>query len=154
MKTIATIILAALLCGCASGTRLNISEVEMRSHFEIQYQNSPESAFDQTEMVLARTYNDYKNVLQLRQPATKTLILKPLLKYYVGGAIGDLQHAPYTLSIRILDGRETLDFELQPDVLNHTWAPKTEIPKIKTHFRAIAQEISRGLGGELLAENN
>jgi hypothetical protein len=137
------------LCGCASATRYSITTEETNHRFVVQH-NNPQ-AFSMTELSLAETYRDLPQVLKLKQPETGIFLLKPFIGYRVGGPIGAVQYAPYTLKIVVSAETITLDFELGREETSqwHTWAPKTEIPKIKASFRSISEAIARSVGGTL-----
>lgn len=137
------------LCGCASATRYSITTEESNQHYTI-HQRHPQ-AFSMTELSLAETYRDLPQVLKLKQPETGIFLLKPLVGYQVGGPFGPVQYAPYTLKIVVSTETITLDFELGREETSqwHTWAPKTEIPKIKSSFRSIAEAIAASVGGTI-----
>jgi hypothetical protein len=135
--------------GCKSATRLSINEEERQSHFVIRHTQSASQALSKVEVALAEMYNDLPAVLKLKQPETGTLILKPLVSYRVGGALGAEQNARYTLKIAIHETSIKLDFELGQEISSSTWAPETEIPKIKADFRTITTGIAKAVNGTL-----
>jgi hypothetical protein len=153
MKMQATILWFALcsllLAGCKTATRLSIKPEEANSHFVIQNTHeTPKAAFNAVEFALAEIYNDLPRVLKLKQAQTGTFLLKPVISYQVGGAFGPVHHAGYTLKIVVGDSI-SLNFELGPEVTQGTWAPESEIPKIKAEFRSIAARVAKAVNGSL-----
>jgi hypothetical protein len=87
--------------------------------------------------------------MALRQPETGTIILKPIVEYQVGGALGAVQRARYSVNIVVKENTVTMDFELGREIVQGTWAPESEIPKIKTTFRSVAARVATALQGTL-----
>lgn len=142
-------ILVVMLSGCATATRLSIKPEEANYHFSIRHEQTQSEAFSNVELGLAEAYNDISKVLKLKQTETGTFLLKPLVSYQAGGALGPVQHARYTLKIVVRQGTVTLDFELGPEESGGTWAPESEIPKIKANFQLITAKISNAVKGKL-----
>jgi hypothetical protein len=150
MKQLLLLALAAVtLVGCKSATRLSIRPEEAHYRFTVRHSQPQQAAFTSIELALAEAYNDLPRVLKLKQPETGTYLLKPLVRYQVGGALGAVQHARYTLKIVVLEGSVTLDFEIGPEETYGTWAPETEIPKIRSDFQAIAAQVAKSVNGTL-----
>lgn len=145
------ILLAITLVGCKSATRMSIRPEEANHHFTMRHSQRQAQAFSRVELALAETYNDLPQVLKLRQPETGTFLLKPLVAYQVGGPLGAVQHARYTLKIVVSEETVTLDFELGREETSgwDSYAPETEIPKIRANFQAIADRVARAVGGML-----
>ena len=135
--------------GCKSATRLSIQPEEADHHFIVRHSLSQTQAFNKTEAALAEVYNDLPRVLVLKQPDTGTLILKPLVQYQVGGALGQTQRARYTLKIVVSDKLAALDFVLGREETSgwNSYPPETEIPKIRAEFRSIAEKIAQAVAG-------
>lgn len=144
-------LLAITLVGCKSATRLSIRPEEAIHHFTVRHSQPQAQAFSGVELALAEAYNDLPRALMLKQPDTGTFLLKPLVAYQVGGPLGQVQHARYTLKIVVSERLVTLDFELGREETSgwNSYAPETEIPKIRADFRAIAERVARSLGGTL-----
>ena len=98
MRIVSTV-LAVLLCGCASATRLSIEPREGDYHVQIHHTKGSSAAFSSTEVALAEAYADLPRVLKLRQPETGSFLLKPLVSYQVGGWVGATCYSAYTLKI-------------------------------------------------------
>ena len=152
-RTMKNVLIPALLTitllGCKSATRLSIRPEEGNYHFTVEHSQPQRQAFSRVELALAETYNDLPRVLRLEKSETGTFVLKPLVEYQVGGALGPVQHARYTLKIVVSEGSVALDFELGPEESEGTWAPEAEIPKIRADFRAIALKVAQAVGGTL-----
>lgn len=99
--------------------------------------------------MLAEDFADLPKVLKLRQPESGTFILKPVITYRVGGPLGELQSARYSLKITVTQTTVTLDFDLGKDVANGTYAPETEMPRIRAEFHDLAAAVARSVGGKL-----
>ncbi len=152
MRTlIISALLAIALVGCKSATRLSIKPEEANHHFTVRHSQPQSQAFAGVELALAETYNDLPRVLKLKQPETGTFLLKPLVAHQVGGPLGPVQHARYTLKIVVSQQSVTLDFELGREETSgwDSYAPETQIPKIRADFRAIAERVGRAVGGTL-----
>ncbi|HEY0552552.1 MAG TPA: hypothetical protein VGF13_23330 [Verrucomicrobiae bacterium] len=141
----------AVVCGCASATRYDIKGEEATTAFVVRHQIPAGQAFNATELALAEAYNDLSAVLKLKQPESGTLILKPLVSYRVGGPLGPVHNAPYNLKIVVGADSITMHFELGRETTSgwNSWAPETEIPKIKAAFRAIAERVAASAKGTL-----
>lgn len=144
-----TFLAAFALSGCATATRLSIRPEEANYHFAIRHSQPKPQAFNNVELALAEAFNDLPKVLKLKQPETGTFLLKPLVAYQVGGSIGPIQHGRYTLRIVVGSSSATLDFELAPEESEGTWAPESEIPKIKAAFQGIAAKVAQAVNGSL-----
>lgn len=141
-----------LIAGCASATRLSVSPDEKVEHLVIEHQQPKAQAFSNVELALAEAYNDLPTVLKLKQPESGTFLLKPLIEYRIGdlgGGFHGTERARYTLKIIVRDNSIDTDFELGPNEPSGTWAPQTEVPKIKNRFRDIAAIIAKAVGGKL-----
>lgn len=150
MKNLFHLIFSVIvLSGCATATRLSISPEEANSRFVIRHSQPRLQAFHNVELALAEAYNDLPKVLKLKQPETSTFLLKPLVAYQVGGAIGPVQHGRYTLRVVVESGSINLNFELGPEDNEGTWAPESEIPKIKATFQRIAAKVANSVNGSL-----
>src|SRR5688572_31556512 len=100
MKTILAILLLAAVTGCQSiAHRTSIAPEEANYRAVVSHTQTRQEAFANVELALAEAYNDLPQVLKLKQAETVTYLLKPLIAYQVGGAIGPVQHARYTLKI-------------------------------------------------------
>jgi len=106
-------------------------------------------AVNNVELALAEAYADLPKVLKLKQAETGTFLLKPLVTYRAGGSAGAVQNAQYTLKIVVQNGTVTLDFVLWPEVSEGTWAPESEIPKIRSTFKDVAVKVANELGGSV-----
>jgi hypothetical protein len=137
------VLIVAILCGCKTATRLSIKPEEANYHFTVRHELDQPEAFNNVELALAESYNDISRVLKLKQAETGTFLLKPLVSYQAGGALGPVQHARYTLKIVVRQNAITLDFELSPEESAGTWAPESEIPKIRADFQAVASSSGR-----------
>jgi hypothetical protein len=75
----------------------------------------------------------------------------PLVSYQVGGALGLTENARYTLKVVVAPDLITLNFELGPEHTTgwNSWAPETEIPKIKASFRSVADKVALAVSGKL-----
>ena len=145
LMTLATV----TLFGCATATRLSIRPEEANYHFAVRHSQPRPQAFSNVEMALAEAYNDLPKVLKLKQLETGTYLLKPLVAYQVGGALGPTQYGRYTLKIVVGSDSVTLDFELGPEDSAGTWAPESEIPKIRATFQTIASKVAKAVNGTL-----
>jgi hypothetical protein len=150
MKKLILMTLAALsLFGCATATRLSIPSEEKTYRFVVRHSQTQSQAFNNVELALADSYDDLPAVLKLKQPETGTYLLKPLVQYQAGGAIGAKQYGRYTLKIVVEGNSVTLDFELGPEETEGTWAPESEIPKIRAIFQAIADKVAEAVHGTI-----
>ncbi len=139
--------LALVLAGCKTATRTHIRTEEAVSRLGIIHNLPQAAAFNRIEVALAEIYSDLPAVLKLKQRESGTFILKPLVGYQVGGAIGPTHHAPYTMKIIVKEKVVLVGFELGPSEDNGTWAPESEVSKIKAAFRGITERLARAIGG-------
>ena len=149
MKKITYVFMAIYLTACASATRLSIPPEEAHYRYKVSHQQDQAQAFSEVEVVLAQTYNDLPKVLKLKQPESGTFILKPLVHYKAGGSMGADQYAPYNLKIVVKQQTIDLTFDLGQEQTYGTWAPPSEIPKIRASFRSVASEIATAVGGSV-----
>jgi hypothetical protein len=148
MKKLLLLTLATVsLFGCATATRLSIPPEEKNYRFVVHHSQPRSQAFNNVELALAESYEDLPSVLKVKQAETGTYLLKPLIAYQVGGLA--TEYARYTLKIVVGNNSVTLDFELGPDQEYGTWAPQTEIPKIKASFQGVASEVAKAVGGTM-----
>lgn len=140
-----------LFLGCKSATRMSITPKEANHHFTIRHSQPPAQAFSKVELALAEAYNDLPQVLKLKQPESGTFLLKPLVAYQVGGPLGPVQNARYSLKIVVSVQTVNLDFELGREETTgwNSYAPETQVPKIRGEFQAIAEHVAMAIGGTL-----
>ena len=124
---------------------------EARYHFVIRHTQSRQQAFSNAEIGLAKAYNDLSKVLQVKQPETGTYFVKALVPFKVCPfGIDDDCFARYTLKVVVQNTTVAADFDLGPDDQNaFVYAPESEIPKIRDHFKGIAASIAESVGGTL-----
>lgn len=149
MRTIILALLAITLAGCQSATRLSIKPEEANYRFTVRHNQPQPQAFTSVELALAEAYSDLPGVLKLRQAETGTFLLKPLVEYRVSGFVA--QQARYTLKIVVSAQSISLNFELGREETSgwNSYAPESEIPKIRETFRSIAERVARAVGGIL-----
>jgi hypothetical protein len=143
--------LVSVLLGCATATRMSMKPEEKTERFLIQHPLQKSQAFSKVELALAETYNHLPTVLTLKQPDSGTFLLRPVIEYRIadlGGGFHGVERAPYTLKIVVDVGSISADFELGQNE-SGTWAPVSEVPKIKARFREIAEAIARNVNGTL-----
>lgn len=150
MQRILLAFLIAAVAGCQSiAHRTSIAPDEANHRFVVKHSQPRQQAFSHVELALAEAYNDLPRVLKLKQAETGTYLLKPLVEYQVGGVIGPIQHARYTLKIIVGENSIPLEFQIEPGIETGYWPPPAEIPKIKASFAAIAEKIAKAVGGKL-----
>ncbi len=142
-----------MIGGCAISTRTSIPPGEASYHFVVHHHQARRQAFNNVELALNEMYAineaipDFPKVLKLRQADTGTFLLQPIVTYKAGGELGADQIAPYTLKIVVGNDNVTLDFELGREVTTGTWAPESEIPKIRGYFEGTARMVAKAVGG-------
>lgn len=154
LSKLALLFCIALLSGCANATRLSVEPEEKTHRFSIQHSQPQKQAFSAVELALAEIYNDLPSVLKLKQSESGVFLLKPLAEYRIadlGAGFHGSEHARYTLKITVQEKFIALDFELGPNEGSGTWAPKTEIPKLRAGFQEIAAKVAKGVNGSLSA---
>ncbi len=135
------------LIGCATATRISIDAEEAFYEYEINHPMSKDDAFDRIEVWIAENYNNANEVTQLKRKETGTFILKPIVRYKAGGSLGADQYARYTFKMDIQDEKAYLGFELGPEISTGTYAPISEIPKIRANFETIRDGIAAAIEG-------
>jgi hypothetical protein len=146
MRLIAALLVVAAGMGCATATRLSMRPEEERYKYMVAHSQSAQEAFSKTELALAEAYNDLPAVLKLKQAESGTFVLKPLVSYQVGGTMGQMRHANYSLKVVVLEGSVTMEFEVGSDV-DGFYPPETEMAGIRARFGAIAEAVARSVGG-------
>ncbi|HMJ88466.1 MAG TPA: hypothetical protein VK530_01550 [Candidatus Acidoferrum sp.] len=147
MKILLFVSALLLLCGCASSARLSVAPGEAHQRFVVRHTQPASEAFNHVELALAESYNDLPAVLKLKQPESGTFLLKPLVNYQVGGALGPSQHARYTLKTVVESNTVAMDFQLEPEITTGYWAPVSEMPKIKASFRTVVEKVAAAVSG-------
>jgi hypothetical protein len=72
-----------------------------------------------------------------------------IVQYTVGGTFGLVQYASYTLRINVRDAKVDPHFKLGQEVKTVTWAPESEIPKIRENFQKITAGIAGAVEGKV-----
>lgn len=145
----AAVLILGFGAGCKTSPRGKITTEEAVSRFTAKHGQPRQDAFNKVELALAEAFNNLPAVTVLRQPETGTFLLKPLVRYQVGGALGQTMHARYTLKIVVSDTAVALDFELGTETKYGAYAPESQIPGIKADFRSIARRVAASVGGTL-----
>lgn len=150
MKSLLLLFAAAvLLTGCAA--RTSVPEEERVHKYELPHALPRAAAYQAAELWVAETYNSGKTVVDLKQPESGTIILKPLIDWHAGGSLGAHIWSPYSMKITNADNLTKVTITLHGAQAGGDagaggqFPPSSEMPKIKAQFDGLADSLGKAL---------
>jgi len=135
-----------VLTGCMGAARTSLPESDKYHHYEIAHGRSMASAYQATELWMARAFTSAKSVVDMKQPESGTIIAKPMASWQAGGSMGAKKYTPYFLQIVNKDNSTTVDITFGAS--SGAWSgypSEGEMRRIKAEFDGLAASLQRAL---------
>lgn len=145
-----TISAIAIFCLCLSacGPRSSLDPSEAITTHRITTAMEPAKAFFAVEESLATQFNSWKDVNQVRQPETGTLIVRGLFEC-PSELLGDPSWVNVSIKAKTAPGAVALVYTIGRNQVGGMYPSESTVATLRAQFVAMSMSVAEGVNGQL-----
>ncbi len=140
-----------VLTGCLGAARSSMPEAERTFTYNLPHTKTQALAYQAAELWTAEAFTSGKTVVDLKQPETGIIILKPMIDWWAGGeGFGAQFWSSYSMKIINRDNATSISIVLHGSQPGYNTAideypSEGQMEKIHAHFDALAASLQKAL---------